>query len=530
MAEAFGAQKWRFAFHPRIPPFFTTISGIISWTTGWDGFMSTKIASVLFFVLGVFPLYGIFRNIFEQQVASLGVILYICCSYILRLAYSGMRESAKGFSFLLAVYGLSYIYKHRRKTTGYLYCCLGCAGLALLRGDCLIYAVIFLCAALVFELVDKTPFHVPYRSIWAVCLFVLFISPWIHYQYRVIGYPVTETRIAFIFSKIEAKLGIDWLHNKDAEIILPGEFLRSEDSQESSEPKTAPGNNFPVTPARNLGQNKQPAPEKEETGPLQASGRTLKNKDSVLGFIESLIKGFYPHFALFAVPVIFFRIKRKSWTTLETILLVVLIGHALIQVGQVAVSDHRLYVSKRYLLSAAPLSFGWAAIGMTYAYETFFQRFSPDKRKLIGLILLISLFAALYLDGASRINRSFLNKKKRERKQNIIACSEWIKDDYRGIGQYDDTVPLHYYHYYSGRKPVIITTQPAIAYFVKGQYLSPRMVEGNPADFCEQNHVKYIVLKAADPELDVQQIPGAKKVFTSGTGRYGMSVYSTKRR
>jgi hypothetical protein len=110
-------------------------------------------------------------------------------------------------------------------------------------------------------------------------------------------------------------------------------------------------------------------------------------------------------------------------------------------------------------------------------------------------------------------------------KESIIACSNWIRNNYHGPHLYSETIPFHYYYYFSGRKPVILTAELAVGYFTQGQTITPKMVCTILEDAVKQNQVDYIVLNSADPELDVKQIPGIEKAFSTGLRHYGLDVF-----
>lgn len=101
----------------------------------------------------------------------------------------------------------------------------------------------------------------------------------------------------------------------------------------------------------------------------------------------AVLKGFYPYFAVLAIAGIVLRICRKQWTRAETLLLVLWLGHAALLVLQVAVMKGDF--SRRYLLPAAPLAFGWAACALTELLRRF-----PLLRLLIPCVALVLLYDA----------------------------------------------------------------------------------------------------------------------------------------
>ena len=55
----------------------------------------------------------------------------------------------------------------------------------------------------------------------------------------------------------------------------------------------------------------------------------------MIDFIMSVFKGMYPHFAIPAFIIVLYRIKRKFWTSEETILLLFVLFHVAIEIFQI---------------------------------------------------------------------------------------------------------------------------------------------------------------------------------------------------
>jgi hypothetical protein len=201
MAEAFASGDWSFAFHPRVPPLFPVSAGILAYVFGLGGFTAAKIASSLFFAAGVFPLFGVFRRVFDLRTALLGALLYALCSHLLRLASSGLRESAKGFAFILAIYGLICLYQRRERLLAYIWLAIGSALLTLCRAEGLLFALIFLGFAGLLEFWRMGKPHLPWRSGLAFLLGFSLITPALMFNYHVLGYLVPEGRLAVVIER-----------------------------------------------------------------------------------------------------------------------------------------------------------------------------------------------------------------------------------------------------------------------------------------------------------------------------------------
>jgi 4-amino-4-deoxy-L-arabinose transferase-like glycosyltransferase len=511
MAEAFAAGQWGFAFHPRVPPLHTVTAGLFAAGLNVNGFTATQLASALFFALGILPFYGLLRKVFSSKAAFTGIFLYLFCAPWLELAYSGLRDSAKGFLLLLAMYGAVSVFQHLGKWNGYLWTAIGSAGLALTRGDCLLYALLLLGAIFLMELRQSRTFRFPLRSLIAAALFSLLIAPWLQYQYNTIGYPVTAVQQVSVLKKIESHFGI----------TLP--FQAPVSSAATAQPPGhKPSDEFAVENTA-----RPPSTEQLTRSPVASLPRValpqIVKEHTLREFLKSLTSGFYPPFAILALPVIFYRIRKKIWTALETLLLTTVLLHAILQVGQIALADRILYVSSRYLISATPLYFGWAALGLNAAYPIACRYLRSPKR--VNFII-ISLLTGLYLHAGGRVIRSFTSGKKRVQQHSILSSAAWIKTRYPAAGTFNHTRSIDPHRYQSGRSPVVLSSEPSVGFFSHGQVLDLNQPIQNLKLFCANSGVDFLVLYPHEAErigLD-ESLAG----FISNPGKYGMRVFDLR--
>ena len=361
MTKAFVKGDWQNAFHPRIPPLLILLSGTIAYLFQLGGTVACEIISALFFAITVFPLTALMRKVFNYKYALWTTVMFICCSRLLRIAGMGLRDSAKCFFLVLATYGLvCFFQKYNWK--GALYCALSCVGLALIRGDSLLFALLFMMAIAIIEISKLKRF--PYKSFCAGVMFLILISPWCCYEYQKTGWPVTELRHAMLLDKI-----FKTEKAKGCSVVI-----NVTDQKSSSD--TLP--------------------------------RTKKGKTGIKYFLKNLLKGFYPQYLLFIIPVLFFRIKRKILTSEELILLSVVLIHAAGMIGQIAVADKRLFIYKRYLIVATPLLFGWAAIGLRWLFDKT-RRFLNIKYRWLAKAAIVILIIVSLFDAWSRVRKAKLN-------------------------------------------------------------------------------------------------------------------------
>ncbi|MDD5599890.1 MAG: hypothetical protein PHV82_18245, partial [Victivallaceae bacterium] len=194
-------------------------------------------------------------------------------------------------------------------------------------------------------------------------LFLFLISPWLLYEYRHTGWPVTELRQAVV---------LDRLFGRKTPQVCPVKVALS-------------------TSVRQL-QVIDKVAEQEKDG----------------YFIENLVKGFYPQYLIFILPVLIFRICRRKMSADELILLLMVFVHALGMVGQIAVADKKLFIYKRYLIVAAPLLFGWGAVGARWSYDKLRRSMTFRYRWVCTLIIFI-VITGLIFDGWSRVRKKQLN-------------------------------------------------------------------------------------------------------------------------
>ena len=475
MAEAFAAGNWAYALHPRIPSLLPCCAGIVVWLTGCSGFIAAKAVSILFFALCVFPLYGIFRRTFNENIARWGCVLLMFSSHFIRIAVSGLRDSGKGLAMIIACYAILCIWQQRTRLAGYCWCVAGAVLLTLTRGDCVLYALLFLGTGLFFELYRRRSFFFPWRTILAFALYLLCLSPQLAYNYRTIGYPVPEVRYGVILSKFEHRLGLNIFYNRNAIMKLPG-----------MQPD--------LTPVATVGDIS------DETPLVQQNGY------AVAEFIDSLFKGFYPYFFLFAIPVIVMRIYRREWKVEESILLAVLLGHAFLIVMQIIIFDKYLYVSRRYLLPVAPLALGWSALGMLALWEWMRSKIPVlEKRAARPVVFAVCAFALL-ADSAGPTIKDYTSCKKSTERKATLQVAEFIRNDFGNTAARIKR-ELDYFSYRADRRPLIISDLHVVGYCAGGQNIDMEDADVKNGGI----RPDYIIVCIADREKEAQY-PGFRRI------------------
>ncbi|MBP1583607.1 MAG: glycosyltransferase [Victivallales bacterium] len=199
MAESFAAGDWQHAFHPRIPPMLPVCAGIIAWLFSCGGYLACRLTGALFLTCGIFPLYWGTKHVYGFRVATVATLMYAGCTRLFRLGYYGMRES-------ICVFGVLLLYQAavrlRMRSAGwwwYLVFAAGEATLLLTRGDMASFALATMAMLLFWDILRH---HHPLRTLGVTLALLVMMLPALGYNYRMIGYPVTDVRQATILRRI----------------------------------------------------------------------------------------------------------------------------------------------------------------------------------------------------------------------------------------------------------------------------------------------------------------------------------------
>ncbi len=418
MAEAFASGDFLYAFHPRTGFCHTVFAGSLAWLFSCDGFMAAKISSLIFMALGVFPLYGLARRIYSERVAVFSLFAYVLSSQVMRLAYSGLRDSCKVFFILLAAYGLIVIFQERKRLSGYLLLAAAAAGGVLTRGD----LVVFMSALFFWGLVLEYALNrFPGRSLagsllaFALCLPSIFLHEW------TVGAAVPEMRFAVLFEKAFGRLPLkmDTILLFAAGVLLF--FLLAWVVRKFVDGKHAG---------------------KVATGALAlvllATGLRVFSKDfeaagMFMDFLGGVVKGIFPAVAVFAIAGIVLRIRRRQWKKEDSILAALLIGHNVLLILQIFFFDKYLYVSVRYLLPAVPLELPWAVLGAMELRTFLLRKVSDPRARTAWTALLLAGVSFVFLaDLARPVVDSYAKKKEIYDRMMLKKAAEMIRNDYRG--------------------------------------------------------------------------------------------------
>lgn len=448
MAEAFRDGDFIYAFHPRTGFLHTFTAGVFAWVLHCSGFMACKLSSLLFMALSVFPLYAIMRRVYSRFMAEICTFIFVFASQLQRLGWSGLRDAHKCFLIILAGYALIVIYQQREKWTGYLW--LGVAvGLGIVtRGDMVLFMSLLFFWGIVMELKLK---KLPFRSICSSVLAVLLALPAIVLNWYLAGVAVPEIRFAWLFRKLANRypgLG-DTLPLIGVSLVAA--FLAA----------------WAVRKIYEAGFGKI-------LGWLSAAGLLLlvirqccsENfylEVPVRVYLGSVLRGFFPVYAVSGLIGIGSRLARKQWIREESILAALLFGHAILVCAQIILNDNFLYVSSRYLIPAMPLELGWSVTGLLVLWELLTRPVRTSHPRLVQNVGYIAFAVAVCVflhDFYQPVIREYIHKKGRSYREGLNQIAETLRNDYRGPAQFRPEVDPGRY---------IPKLNPAVLYLSQGK-------------------------------------------------------------
>lgn len=447
MAQAVLDHNWMEAFHPRVPFLFPVFGAICAVILHVSAFWGVKIASALCFALTVFPLWGIFRRVFDEKIARLGCILFIFCSYWLRNASEGTRESAKLLLLTLAVLGLIRVFEARRSIKGYLLtgACLG--AMVLIRDDSLLVGLFAGLILLGLEIAGMKRF--PWRTCVGGALGAVVLLPGILVNYVQTGYPVVSFRFVGMASKVMPE-------DAFGHVSLPFSRVRPGGSE---------------IPEGNLLKRPNETAKTETAADLFVGYKGFQpvTGEIFMDFLTSFLKGIYFLFAIPAIVMMIRRVRRREWTAAETLLFGVWAGHALLIVLQIVIFDHYLYVSRRYLLPAAPLAFGWTALAFQGVYGYFAGRYPVGRVRAAGIVLCIVLGGGLYYEALTPQLKQRFAPRHADGRNALFVWSRRIRTEYEGPDHQTDRI-FRMKSYATFRRPLIVSKDlPELGFMAGGE-------------------------------------------------------------
>lgn len=370
MAEEFATGNWAYAFHPRIPIFHSSASGVLVWLFGVSGFTAARMISVLSYALAVFPLYAVMRRIFNARIAAGSIFLYIVNPFMLRFAVAGLRESTKCLLLIMMVHAILLIREKRESFLRWLYLG-GASGLAMItRSEMILFSGFVLFGMMFRETLvrqdmrrasDGTdpaspqakPFPAPVQSLVGtfVADAIVFLPAAVNYA--VFGLPSPETRYLIIFENMFGRTP-----------SLPDAVLIA-----VSVPFAMAAFSMMVVwgiPRKRLKPVLIGCAALLAVGYLAIFFREafIGEKDELLDFLFLNGEMFNPNWSIPALLCLAVRLRAGVISFGEKLLFTFIVAHTLVTTGQVLFYDHSLDFSSRYLIPVSALGFGWAFYGL----------------------------------------------------------------------------------------------------------------------------------------------------------------------
>ena len=189
----------------------------------------------------------------------------------------------------------------------------------------------------------------------------------------------------------------------------------------------------------------------------------------MIDFIMSVFKGMYPYFSIPAFIIVLYRIKRKFWTSEETILLLFVFFHVAIEIFQILVGAQILYMSRRYLLPCAPIIFGWLAWGIVHLFIPYIKT-QRHRFYSIAVFIAVIIMLLLIFDGARPVIRTYTSSEKKHERRIVKKLVHKVKE----ISQKNliSNIAVNKDHYVAPYSTRIGSDYPALAYWSGGRHVS----------------------------------------------------------
>ncbi|MBS1372115.1 MAG: hypothetical protein HPZ91_19395 [Lentisphaeria bacterium] len=458
MAAAFADGEWAYAFHPRVPPLLPVLGGVFAFLFRCDGFLGVRLASLLLYAFAVFPLFALFRRILPLRAACWGVLFYLFCHPLLQYAGEGLRDNGKTLALALAAWALLSLWGSPRRLRYYLWLGAGIGIGSLFRTELLVAAGLLLPVAAIRECLKK---QVPWRTFAGGVVALLLLLPVVAVNRHFTGYPVPDVRLAA------------WLQQREKRAVA------------------APA----AAPARGAAVSGRAAP--AEAAPPPVPRRNL----GILEYLHVLFEGFYPAYLLPVLLGAAWRIRRRQWSVEESVLACVVAGNAVVTALLILLGERYFYLSKRYLLPAAPLAFGWGGYFAISLWEYCRGRWRKWFPVPVAVLIFVVCAGILYGAALGPVIRGFTSGKQCARKNAVLTCAEAFRKDYRGESRGERRFLLT--NYRSNRRPFVVVPDAVDA--------APMLAGGSRV--FDRRMADYLVLapEAAPPSPEwrrIAEVPG----------------------
>lgn len=192
-----------------------------------------------------------------------------------------------------------------------------------------------------------------------------------------------------------------------------------------------------------------------------------------LADLHELFLGYwFAPYLVVAYAVILFRIVTHRFTKAEWILLVILVGHHLLEFLQLWVGDgfRIVMLPDRYFQVVAPLSWAWTAFGLIWLW-----RWRKGRWGVLARVFVVALIAEVI--GYEAICKLSHEYRKGTNRDGLVAgrkLAPFILEDYKGPSRHEN-FPYSPNEYFTSRRPVVKgdAGRALIAWTVRGQIALP---------------------------------------------------------
>jgi hypothetical protein len=465
MAESFASGDFRYAFHPRVQSLHPLISGCICYLFDCSGFTAVQLSSLLFFGLCIFPLYNLLKTVFNRKIARWGILLLPLASQVAQISVSGLRESHKMFALLIITLGIVTVVKEREKYSGYLLTGIGCGLAFCIRIDLVLPSLCLLSAAGMMAFAAQKSLKRPLTGLLAVLPFFIFETA---VNFYVSGHAVPGSHslrfmrefVPWVMTPSGMCLAVVISAVCFAAFSVAGGYLLK-----TSVKKKVPAVIF-ITLAAILIVN--------IAGLLpRIIGLSFWEKfNLLLHFAESIVSGL--NLPVFLTAALGFCVLHKQKKTDETqkILLLIFLFFIGATLFQTVVLEHKLYVSKRYLLPYSLLLAGWSVHGIVFCREKIEENTGNYSKILLKILWIILPLLCLFHAYSNLLEYKF-ERDKKVQLQTLKTISTLIKSRYSGPAYF--TPAFSFFEYRGNRCPKIAFISPgkacSIAYSSGGSFV-----------------------------------------------------------
>ncbi len=366
-----------------LPPLTIFTAGLLA-RTGLEIYNSIILVSGLFYILMIFPLYGLLRRFLSDRLAAWGTILYVLTPKIIRNSGMGLLESSRDFFLVLALFLLFRLLDNRRKLLLPVLFGATIGFLSLARGEGGVVALFLLVVLpLLVWRAERYRLRLILSRVLPVFLLAVLgmgtvLAPRLIEMYRLTGYPVTDSRMISVLQHLP---------------LVPRIF---EDHREELFPR-------PENPAPIPSMEQEAMPEK------------------IVSNLRKLLRGAYEVYFFLALFGIFLVIRRKQWRMEYTIFALIFACWLPVFYGIVS--------AYRYYSFAVPLLMVFTVIALQELLYLA-DRIRLREAMLAGLAV---MFGLQILNGLDILFRRL----------ELYELAGWIKTDYdRLFPEYDQRRPV----------------------------------------------------------------------------------------